>query len=113
MRELPLATSIKRQMDTGNLSKETHRAIMIEAEMFNHDLTLQFGLLSSHCKDENDFIENSIQLISEMKKYDNIDLDDMFFGNPPKMSKFQSALKRILDNIVEIKKIPTEKRTYD
>ena len=48
-----------------------------------------------------------------MRKYDDIDLDDMFFGNPPEMSKFQSALKRILDNIAELKSIPTEKRTYD
>ena len=30
-------------MDTGDLPEETYRAIMIEAEMFNHDLTLQFG----------------------------------------------------------------------
>jgi hypothetical protein len=81
--------------------------------MFNHDLTLQFGLLSSHCKNENDFVEKTIQLISEMKKYNDVDLDDMFFGNPPEMIKFQAALKRILDNIVELKKIPTEKRKYD
>lgn len=100
-------------MDTGDLSEEAYKAIMIEAEMFNHDLTLQFGLLSSHCINENDFVEKSIQLISEMKTYDHVGLDDMFFGNPPEMIKFQAALKRILDNIVELKKIPTEKRTYD
>ncbi len=100
-------------MDTGDLSEETYRAIMIETELFNHDLTLQFGLLSSYCKDENDFIEKSIQLISEMKKYNDIDLDDMFFGNPPKMNNFHAALERILANIVELKKIPTENRTYD
>ena len=81
--------------------------------MFNHDLTLQFGLLSSHCIDENDFLENSVQLINEIQKYDDTAHDDMFFGNPPPMSEFQSALIRILDNIAELKKIPTEKRTYD
>lgn len=91
-------------MDTGDLSEEAYRAIMIEAEMFNHNLTLQFGLLSSHCIDENDFVEKSAQLINEIKKYNDIDLDDMFFGDPPKMSEFQSALNRILDNIVELKK---------
>ena len=100
-------------MDTGDLSEETYRAIMIEAEMFNHDLTLQFGLLSSDCKNENDFIEKSIQLINEMKKYNEIDLDDMFFGNPPEIIEFQIALKKILNNIVELKKIPTENRIYD
>ena len=86
---------------------------MIEAEMLNHDLALQFGLLSCHCKGKNDFIEKSIQLISEMETYDHADLDDMFFGNPPKVNKFQTALKGIFDNIVELKKTPTEKRTYD
>ena len=60
-------------MDTGDLSEETYRAILIEAENFNHDLTLQFGLLSGECKDENDFIKKSILLIEEMKKFDAID----------------------------------------
>lgn len=100
-------------MDTGDLSEEAYRAIMIEAEMFNHDLTLQFGLLSRHCEDEQDFVEQSIQLINEMKQYDFVDLDDMFFGNPPPVSKFHRSLKKILDNIIELEKIPTAKRTYD
>ena len=100
-------------MDTGDLSEETYRAIMIEAEIFNHDLTLQFGLLSGNCKDEDDFVEKSIRLINIMEKYDEIDLDDLFFGNPPKMNEFKIALKKIFDNIVELKKIPTESRTYD
>ena len=99
-------------MDTGDLSEETYQAIMIEAEKFNHDLTLQFGLLSEECKDEEDFIEKSIQLIEEMKNYDEIDLDDMFFGNPPKMKDFHNALKRIIENIKKVKEIPTVKRTY-
>ncbi len=90
-------------MDTGDLSEETYRAIMTEAEMFNHNLTLQFGLLSYDCKNENDFIEKSIQLIREMEKYDDIDLDEVFFGNPPKVKKFHTALERILDNIVQLK----------
>lgn len=30
-------------MDTNDLSQQTHRAIMSEAERFNSDLTLQFG----------------------------------------------------------------------
>jgi len=33
-------------MDTDDLSDKTYTAIMIEAERFNGDLTLQFGLLS-------------------------------------------------------------------
>lgn len=107
-----MLTSIK-TMDTGDLSEEAYRAILIEAEIFNHNLTLQFGLLSGNCKDENDFVEQSIRLINKMGKYDEIDLDDLFFGNPPKMNEFKITLKKILNNILELKKIPTESRTYD
>ena len=92
-------------MDTGNLSEETYRAIMSEAEGFNHDLTLQFGLLSGECKNEDDFIEKSIQLIEEMKNYDEFDLDDMFFGNPPDIESFHNALRKIIENIKQVKKI--------
>lgn len=103
----------KDTMDTGDLSVEAYKAIMIEADMFNHDLTLQFGLLSEECKDEDDFIEKSIQLINEMNQYDLNDLDDMFFGDPPDQYLFRQALKKIHNNIIELIKIPTDKRTYD
>ena len=33
-------------IDTGNLTDKTYKAIMIVAERFDHNLTLQFGLLS-------------------------------------------------------------------
>ncbi|MBE0424715.1 MAG: hypothetical protein IBX66_12400 [Lutibacter sp.] len=83
-----MASSINIQIDTRDLSEETYRAIMIEAEIFNHDLTLKFVLLSSECEDENDFIEKSILLIYEMKKYGKTGLDIIFFGSPPKMNNF-------------------------
>ena len=100
-------------MDTGDLSEEAYLAIMIEAERFNHDLTLQFGLLSYHCKDEDDFIEKAVSLILEMKKFDKFEIDDMFFGNPPQKAEFHKTLAKILKNIVEVKKIPAKKRNYD
>jgi len=99
-------------MDTGDLSEESYHAILIESEKFNHDLTLQFGLLSEECKHENEFIEKSVKLIEEMRNYSNVDLDDMFFGNPPKMNTFQTVLNKILQNIEDVKVIPIEKRTY-
>jgi len=99
-------------MDTGDLSNETYRAILSEAESFNHDLTLQFGVLSGSCKNEEEFIEKSIELIEEMKSYNECDLMDMFFGNPPEKKEFLKVLETILDNIEEVKKIPPHKRTY-
>jgi hypothetical protein len=100
-------------MDTGSLSEEAYRAIMIEAERFNHDLTLQFGLLSGECSDENDFVEKSLLLIGELKTYDEMDIDYIFFGNPPKTVDFHRALKKIEENIQELKKIPLERRSFD
>ena len=48
-----------------------------------------------------------------MKKYDEIDLDDMFFGNPTKKDQYHKALDKILSNIEDVMKIPIEKRNYD
>ncbi len=93
-----------KQMDTGDLSDETYYAILSEAEEFNTDLTLQFGLLSEECDNEKIFIEKSIELIEIMKKFDEIDLDDMFFGNPPKIKEFHEALQKIAQNIEDVKK---------
>ncbi|HET7117698.1 MAG TPA: hypothetical protein VFI29_14480 [Hanamia sp.] len=90
-------------IDTGDLTDETYNAIMIEAERFNHDLTLQFGLLSYECENESDFILKSKKLITEMLRYNNAVIDDMFFGNPPKTKDFHNALRKILDNISKLK----------
>ena len=55
-------------MDTDELSRETYRAILLEAEKFNHDLTLRFGLLSYDCNDEQEYIEKSERLIEGLRK---------------------------------------------
>ncbi|HNW70808.1 MAG TPA: hypothetical protein PKI01_10425 [Bacteroidales bacterium] len=86
-------------IDTDDLSEKTYRAIIIEAEKFNHDLTLQFGLLSYHCMDEDEYIKLSKEYIAEMLEFDEFDLDDIFFGNPPPMKDFHAALNRIIKNI--------------
>lgn len=89
-------------MDTGDLTDKTYKAIMIEAESFDHNLTLQFGLLSYECADEADFIKKAKQLIAEMLTYDEVDIDDMFFGEPPVKREFHKALNKIFGNISSI-----------
>ena len=89
-------------MDTGDLTDKTYKAIMIEAERFDHNLTLQFGLLSYECKDEPDFIKKSKQLINRMLKYGEGQIDDMFFGEPPNIIEFHKALNKILLNISQL-----------
>lgn len=89
-------------IDTGDLSDKTYKAIMIEAERFDHNLTLQFGLLSYQCKDEADFIKKANLLIKQMLKYNMADIDDMFFGEPPTKKDFHNALNKILENILKL-----------
>lgn len=89
-------------IDTGDLSDNTYNAIMIEAEKFNHDLTLQFGLLSYDCEDEKDFITKSKLLIRQMLKYNSVDIDDLFFGNPPSKKELHQVLQKILSNIQKL-----------
>jgi len=91
-------------MDTDDLSDKTYKAIMAEAERFNHDLTLQFGLLSYECKDEAEFIKKSKDLIDEMKEYDDEELEDIFFGNAPKKDDFHRVLNNLLANIASLQK---------
>ncbi|MBY0481188.1 MAG: hypothetical protein K2Q21_07525 [Chitinophagaceae bacterium] len=89
-------------IDTGDLTDKTYEAIMIEAERFDHNLTLQFGLLSYECQDEANFIKKANKLIKEMLTYDEVDMDDMFFGEPPVKKEFHIALNKILTNISEL-----------
>jgi hypothetical protein len=100
-------------MDTDDLSRETYKAIIMEAEKFNHDLTLRFGLLSYQCKDENEFIDKSIRLIEVFQNADSSYLFDAFFGEVPENYKLAKALDRIANNIVAVKRIPIEKRHFD
>lgn len=79
-------------MDTSDLSEQAYRAIMIQAECFNHDLTIQFGVLSGDCKDENDFIQKSEELVREMLNYNAHQMEWIFFGNPPSKKDFHKAL---------------------
>ena len=92
-------------MDTDDLSERTYMAIMMEAERFNHDLTLQFGLLSSECADEIDFIRKSRSLVHQLLKSDEWDIDDLFFGSPPKKEDFHKILNKLLSNIVELQRV--------
>ena len=100
-------------MDTDNLSRETYRAILVEAERFNHDLTLRFGLLSCDCHDEQEFIEKSERLIERLKKAKSSTLSDIFFGNVPNLDNFYKMLDKIISNINKVKKIPLTKRHFD
>jgi len=100
-------------MDTDDLSREIYRAIIAEADKFNHDLTLQFGSLSDDCLDEQEFIVKSLQLINKLKTADSEDLEDIFYGNIPNLTKLNKTLDKIIDNIAKVRQIPLSKRHFD
>lgn len=100
-------------MDTDNLSTEAYQGIIIEAEKFNHDLTLQFGVLASHCKDEEDYLNKASNLISELRTLDKEELIDVFFGNLPDIKSLNLTLERIIENINQVRKTPKEQRHYE
>jgi hypothetical protein len=100
-------------MDTDDLSGETYRAILIEAEKFNHDLTLRFGIMAAQCEDEEEYIENSIKLINYLRNADKRSLSDVFFGKIPNVESLNHALDRISKNITKVQSIPINKRHFD
>ena len=100
-------------MDTDDLSREAYDAVIIEAEKLTHDLTLHFGVLSSSCKDESEYLDKSKRLAVEILQLDNYELEDLLFGNVPDKDELDFTLKGIIRNIEEVSKIPIEKRHYD
>ena len=103
-------------MDTDDLSREAYKGILIEAEMLTHDLTLRYGVLSSKCKNEEEYLQKAEKLtmqIMEIIETADCRLEELFWGNPPDKDKLKSTLRKILKNIEKVKSIPVEKREYD
>lgn len=102
-------------MDTDDLSKVTYNGVLIEAEKFNHDLTLQFGVLAYACKDDDDYLDNAEALINGWLQDDDMFnlIDDIFYGESVNEAVFRKTLDKILSNIEEIRKTPMEQREYE
>ena len=102
-------------MDTDDLSIPTYKGIISEAEKFNHDLTLQFGVLASSCKDDDDYLNQAEALIKDwlqMNDFEDI-IDGIFFGKKVNENAFRKTLNIILSNIAEIRKTPMEQREFE
>jgi len=100
-------------MDTDDLSREAYDGIILEAEKLTHDLTLHYGLLSSDCNNETEYIDKADKLTKEILQADDCLLDDLFWGNPPDKEKLVFTCNKIIENIEKINYIPIEKRKYD
>lgn len=102
-------------MDTDDLSIPTYKGILIEAEKFNHDLTLQFGVLASECKDDDDYLNKAEALIQKWLTMNDLfyEMDYIFFGETVSEKAFKKTLREMLSNIAEIRKIPMKDREYE
>ena len=100
-------------MDTDELSTEAYSGILVEAENFNHDLTLHFGLLADGCENESEYLEQAKKLILEIKQYNKSELSELFFGSPPNSKSLGLVLDRILHNIEEVERKPINLRKYN
>lgn len=102
-------------MDTDDLSLPTYKGIILEAEKFNHDLTLQFGVLASGCKDDNDYLNQAESLIKDWLQVNDFEdaIEDIFFGQKVNKDMFLKTLNKILFNITEIRKTPIDKREFE
>lgn len=102
-------------MDTDDLSIPTYHGINIEAERFNHDLTLQFGVLASNCKDDNDYLNQAEKMIKNWLKIEDFEeiIDDIFYGERVDEEEFRNTINKLLTNIAEIRKTPMKDREYE
>lgn len=102
-------------MDTNDLSRETHTAIIDTAERFHHDLTLQFGVLASDCKTDDEYLDKSESMIKEWLTDWDLEevIMDVFFDDQPSKRDFKKTLDKILTNIDKVRKIPIEQRKFD
>lgn len=102
-------------MDTNDLSRETHTAIIDTAERFHHDLTLQFGVLASDCKTDNEYLDQSESMIKEWLTDWDLEevIMDIFFDDTPRKQDFKKVLDKILTNIEKVRKIPIEQRKFN
>ena len=100
-------------MDTDDLSKEAYYAIIKEAERFSHDLTLHYGLLAENSENEEEYLSKAETITKQILNCNDIELDDIFWGEPPERKVLHKALHQILKNIDEVRKIPLEKRLLE
>jgi len=98
-------------LDTNDLSPLAHKGIIITAENFDSNLTLQYGLRASKCKNEEEYLDTVERLTKRLQKMDEDELSwSVFFGEEPNMKELHKTLKQILKNIREVRKLPMEER---
>jgi len=100
-------------MDIDDLSTECYNGVILEAEKFNHNLTIHFGVLASSCKNEEEYLLNAKRLINKKRELNEYDLEDMLFGQTINASFLYECLNQMELNIAQVESIPKENRHYE
>lgn len=101
-------------MNTEDLSKQTYKGIILTSERFNHNLALQFAVLTSCCKDDDDYLNRSEEMINNWLAEWNTEeiIDDIFDDQKVNMKAFKKTLNKLLMNIENIRKTPITEREF-
>jgi hypothetical protein len=97
-------------MDINLLSEEAYNAVITEAENFDDDLVTHFEFLSEVSENENEYLDKAQTLAKDILKFDEEELEDLFYGNAPDKDSLFNTLNNILGNISAVREIPFEKR---
>jgi len=100
-------------VDTDDLSRDAYDAVILTAEKFHPDLTLQFGLMADDYSSEDDYLKEIKNLVSDLQKHLQSGIDEIFFDNPPQKKDFKAILIDINNNIDKVLRTPFEKRKFD
>lgn len=100
-------------MDTDDLSIETYKAILETAELFSHELTIEFGVLAMDCRDDNAFLDQSEMLINKCRKNIKGAMKHIFCDDNPSQKEFEEIIEKISSNIKAVKAIPIENREFE
>lgn len=100
-------------MDIHLLSDEAYNAVIAEAENFDDDLVTHFEFLSEVSNDENEYLDKAGALAKDILKFDDEELEDLFYGNAPDKDALYETLNNILENTRAVKEIPFDQRTFN
>lgn len=99
-------------MDINLLSEEAYTAVIAEAESFDDDLATHFEFLSEVSAGENDYLEKSASLAKDILRFDDEELEDLFYGNAPDKAALFETLNTMLANINAVMEIPFDQRSF-
>jgi hypothetical protein len=63
-------------------------------------------------ENENEYLDKAQTLAKDILKFDEEELEDLFYGNAPDKDGLFNTLNNMLENISAVREIPFEKRTF-